>query len=328
MIRRITWKVGSISLLSGMRSDRPMMFWLGVSGMMPDWEVLTTRGAVWLTSLAWGDRDSLIDFWERKFDKLVKIFSKLSSCFKRKVKKEISSPKVGLTSSWPRPLLPLLWPLLCRLGGPDWISTASSSSSSSSSSTVAVLQRATSWKTRQLSVISVDEKWKTALFTTGVDLSISLCLCCSDHWPVWCWRPRSWCRGAGGCWSRQAGRTSDPAGSGTEGSGPWRTRCRAGGLAVSAGGPGWCASDSRRRWGEVAPSDGWNSRRTGRRTVRRIWLSDTASPPWKTWRTTGWGSWQSRTCRGASWWPGGCRRPGWGGLRTSGSAVQTVIATV
>ena len=84
VVEKFTWKVGSISLLSGMSSDSPMMFW--VSGMMPDWEVLTTRGADWLTSLAWRNKDSLIDFWERKFEKLLKIFSKLKFGFKRKLK--------------------------------------------------------------------------------------------------------------------------------------------------------------------------------------------------------------------------------------------------
>ena len=59
-----------------------MMFW--VSGMMPDWEVLTTKGADWLASLAWRSKDFLIDFWERKFEKLVRIFPKLQICFKIK----------------------------------------------------------------------------------------------------------------------------------------------------------------------------------------------------------------------------------------------------
>ena len=146
--------------------------------------------------------------------------------------------------------------------------------------------------------------------------------------PVWCWRPHSWCREEGGCCCRLAGRISGPAVTGREGSGPWRTRCRAEGPEVSAGGPGWCVSGFRHSWAAVAPSAGWNSLRRVRRTVRRIWRSDTSSPPWKTWRTTGWGSWQSRTCRGASWWPGGCRTPGWAGPRTSGSESGSVWANI
>ena len=74
--------------------------------MMPDWEVLTTSGADWLASLAWGNKDSLIDFWERKLEN-----------FKKKLKREISCIDLLLVPGSPGPAVSTVVPTgRARLG--------------------------------------------------------------------------------------------------------------------------------------------------------------------------------------------------------------------